>query len=289
MLKALACRALPIRLRARPRLVIRRRIWARRRRGTPRRPFGPPRFAPGGSGRARFAPPARAAGFGSHRPRAPRLGLGRPRGTPVRGAESVGRSPSSTRGAAAAAPFCAATARGHSSRLAVGPGRGSPIRTEPPGSEGLAATDRPLVSAMPFGSASSTFLWRSTRRAPGEEPLDLIEVEAAPAPAPYRRAGSSSRIPAERVRARDARARGGIAARGAPFTTETATRGSWIRQPVSRRPRSAGDRGIVRATSGKRVAPLNHAGDALRLGVRPPARARTHALDRGARDGVEHR
>jgi hypothetical protein len=81
------------------------------------------------------------------------------------------------------------------------PDAGSPIRTEPPGSEGMAATDRPLVSAMPFGVGIVDLpVALDSPRAEGEEPLDLIEVEAAPPPAPYRRAGELlADPPAERV------------------------------------------------------------------------------------------
>ena len=70
------------------------------------------------------------------------------------------------------------------------PDAGSPIRTEPPGSEGMAATDRPLVSAVPFGIGIVDLpVALDSPRAEGNEPLDLIEVEAVPAPGPYRRAG----------------------------------------------------------------------------------------------------
>jgi len=81
------------------------------------------------------------------------------------------------------------------------PDAGSPIRTEPPGSEGIAATDRPLVSAMPFGLGIVDFpVALDSPRAEGDEPLDLVEVEAAPAPGPYRRAGELlADPPAEQV------------------------------------------------------------------------------------------
>jgi len=81
------------------------------------------------------------------------------------------------------------------------PDAGSPIRTEPPGSDGIAATDRPLVSAMPFGLGIVDLpVALDSPRAEGEEPLDLLEVEAAPAPGPYRRAGELlAEPPAEQV------------------------------------------------------------------------------------------
>ena len=81
------------------------------------------------------------------------------------------------------------------------PDAGSPIRTEPPGSDGIAATDRPLVSAMPFGLGIVDLpVALDSPRAEGEEPLDLLEVEAAPAPGPYRRAGELlADPPAEQV------------------------------------------------------------------------------------------
>jgi hypothetical protein len=81
------------------------------------------------------------------------------------------------------------------------PDAGSPIRTEPPGSEGLVATDRPLVSAMPFGEGIVDLpVTLDSPRAEGEEPLDLLQVDAAPAPGPYRRAGEIlDDPPAERV------------------------------------------------------------------------------------------
>jgi hypothetical protein len=70
------------------------------------------------------------------------------------------------------------------------PDAGSPIRTEPPGSEGMAATDRPLVSAMPFGIGIVDLpVALDAPRAEGEEVLDLIEVPSNPPPGPYRRAG----------------------------------------------------------------------------------------------------
>jgi len=77
------------------------------------------------------------------------------------------------------------------------PDAGSPIRTEPPGSEGIPATDRPLVSAMPFGLGIVDLpVALDSPRAEGEEPLDLVEVEAAPVPGPYRRAGELLADPA---------------------------------------------------------------------------------------------
>ncbi|HET9939836.1 MAG TPA: hypothetical protein VFR25_01920 [Candidatus Eisenbacteria bacterium] len=77
------------------------------------------------------------------------------------------------------------------------PDAGSPIRTEPPGSEGIAATDRPLVSAMPFGVGIVDLpVALDSPRAEGDEPLDLVEVEAVPAPGSYRRAGELLADPA---------------------------------------------------------------------------------------------
>ena len=166
------------------------------------------------------------------------------------------------------------------------PDAGSPIRTEPPGSEGMAATDRPLISAMPFGVGIVDLpVALDSPRAEGEEPLDLIEIEAAPPPGPPpgrelladpRGRGFEHAMPGQKAKYR--RARGALyygngdagARHGRPVCVgHVRIWGSYARHQAD-------------------IAPLNHAKGRATPWRRPPARPGS-TRSGSARDGVEHR